>query len=117
MIPTRASVISVLLGCGLLVVGAHAEGRDNQLSCKGALIEPAAAGKSDKTVLLTLGGPGKVRIDDGSGETKARVVSDNQIQLKFRTKEFSGELFHYTNDLFLIYRSGHLARLTCEPRG
>jgi hypothetical protein len=42
-------------------------------------------------------------------------MSDNQIQLKFSTKEFVGEFFHYTNDLFLIYKSGHLARLTCAP--
>ena len=44
----------------------------------------------------------------------ARVVSDNKIQLKFRTKDFEGEYFHYTGDLFFIYKSGHLMRLTCN---
>ena len=44
----------------------------------------------------------------------ARVVSDNKIQLKFRTKDFEGEYFHYTGDLFCIYKSGHLMRLTCN---
>jgi hypothetical protein len=44
----------------------------------------------------------------------ARVVSDNKIQLKFRTKDFEGEYFHYTGDLFFIYKSGHLMRLTCK---
>ena len=29
------------------------------------------------------------------------------------TKEFAGEYFHDTGDLFLIYNSGPLARLTC----
>jgi len=45
-----------------------------------------------------------------------RRVSDNKIQLKFRTKEFEGEYFHYTDDLFLIYKSGHLMKLMCQKR-
>jgi hypothetical protein len=44
-----------------------------------------------------------------------RITSNNAIQLKFATKEFVGEYFHYTGDLFLIYNSGPLARLNC-PR-
>jgi len=51
----------------------------------------------------------------GQGNVSARVVSDNGIQLKFRTNDFTGEFFHYTNDMFLIYKSGHLARLACTP--
>ena len=47
----------------------------------------------------------------------ARVVSDNKIQLKFSTKEFEAEYFHYTGDLFFIYKSKHLMRLTCEKVG
>jgi hypothetical protein len=43
----------------------------------------------------------------------ARTIRDNKIQLKFETKEFVGEYFHYTGDLFLIYPSGQLARLNC----
>ena len=46
---------------------------------------------------------------------RVRVVSDNRIQLKFRTKDFEGEYFHYTGDLFFIYKSGHLMRLMCKP--
>jgi hypothetical protein len=42
------------------------------------------------------------------------MISDNKIQLKFSTKDFVGEYFHYTGDLFLIYHSGELARLTCS---
>jgi hypothetical protein len=42
----------------------------------------------------------------GRGVMSARLVSDNKIQLKFRTKDFEGEYFHYTGDLFFIYKSG-----------
>src|SRR5215813_3867459 len=34
--------------------------------------------------------------------------------LKFRTKDFEGEYFHYTGDLFFIYKSGHLMKLMCQ---
>ncbi len=56
----------------------------------------------------------KITLDLGQGTMSTRVVSDNQIQLKFRTKDFEGEYFHYTGDLFFIYKSGHLMRLTCQ---
>jgi hypothetical protein len=36
--------------------------------------------------------------------------------LKFRTKDFEGEYFHYSGDLFFIYKSGHLMKLTCQKR-
>ena len=36
-------------------------------------------------------------------------------QLKFKTKDFEAEYFHYTGDLFFIYKSGHLMRLICKP--
>ena len=50
----------------------------------------------------------------GSKRLNAHVISNNKLQLKFETKQFVGEFFHYTSDLFLIYRSGQLARLTCS---
>ena len=50
----------------------------------------------------------------GDKTLASRVTSNNKIQLKFATKDFVGEFFHYTGDLFLIYRSGKLARLTCS---
>jgi hypothetical protein len=52
-----------------------------------------------------------VGVDFGTGNIAAKVESNNNIQLKFKTDEFVGE---YTGDLFLIYKSGHLARLTCK---
>ena len=55
-------------------------------------------------------------MDLGKGMVNARKVSDNKIQLKFRTKDFEGEYFRYTGDLFFIYKSGHLMKLTCQKR-
>jgi hypothetical protein len=68
-------------------------------------------------VKLSLGPGRKVTLDLGQGPVNARVVSDNKIQLKFSTKEFEAEYFHYTGDLFFIYKSNHLMRLTCEKVG
>jgi hypothetical protein len=50
-----------------------------------------------------------VGVDFGSGNIVAKVESNNNVQLKFKTEEFVGD-----GDLFLIYKSGHLARLTCK---
>jgi hypothetical protein len=55
-----------------------------------------------------------VTLDLGQGAVNARKLSDNKIQLKFRTKDFEGEYFHYIGDLFLIYKSGHLMKLICQ---
>jgi hypothetical protein len=76
------------------------------------MIEPSSLAASPKDVQLTLGPSRKIII----GDADARMLSDNKIQLKFQTKDFSGEFFHYTADLFLIYKSGHLARLLCKPQ-
>jgi hypothetical protein len=84
-----------------------------QLTCEGTMIEPAATSQTTETVKLTLGRAQKVTLDLGEGAISARV-RNNKIQLKFRTKNFEGEYFHYTGDLFFIYKSGHLMRLTCK---
>ena len=78
------------------------------------MFEPAATSQTTETVKLTLGRAQKVTLDLGEGAISARVLSNNKIQLKFRTKDFEGEYFHYTGDLFFIYKSGHLMRLTCK---
>ena len=72
--------------------------------------------QSPETVVLTLGPAQKITVDLGQGAVSARKVSDNKIQLKFRTKDFEGEYFHYSGDLFFIYKSGHLMKLTCQKR-
>lgn len=82
------------------------------INCEGSLIEAAGMTPAAMHVALTLGSP--PRIDTGNGARRASVVSNSKIQLKFVTPEFTGEYFRYTGDLFLIYKSGHLARLTCS---
>jgi hypothetical protein len=67
-----------------------------------------------ETVVLTLGPAQKVKLDLGNGVVNARRVSDNKVQLRFRTKDFEGEYFHYTGDLFFISKSGHLMKLMCQ---
>jgi hypothetical protein len=84
------------------------------LSCTGSMIDPSAVSQSEKTLRMSLGPSSKITLDLGQGKTQPRLVSDNKIQLKFQTKDFVGEFFRYTNDLFLIYKSGHLARMTCK---
>jgi hypothetical protein len=92
------------------ISAAFAAGEQTKFSCSGEMLEPNSLAPSPKSIQLTLSSANKVAV----GNSNARVLSDNKIQLKFQTKEFVGEFFHYTNDLFLIYKSGHLARLTCN---
>jgi hypothetical protein len=94
---------------------AHAAQASRQFSCSGNMIEPTSLAPSPKSGRLIMSPTNKISLDLGQGDLKGRVISDNKIQLKFSAKEFVGEFFHYTGDLFLIYKSGHLARLTCTP--
>jgi hypothetical protein len=83
-------------------------------SCEGSLIEPPGSKHSAMSATLSLGPPPSINI--GNVALQTSPISNNKIQLKFATKDFTAEYFHYTSDLFLIYKSGHLARLTCSPR-
>jgi hypothetical protein len=88
---------------------------EQRFSCKGEMIEPTSQQKAPVDLNLSLGGPGKTTIEmGGNKKLNADVTTDNTIQLKFQTKDYVGEFFHYTGDLFLIYKSGHLARLSCS---
>jgi hypothetical protein len=91
---------------------------EQRLSCKGQLVQGEAnpAAQSRPIDLnVTLGDKDKLSIKADDGKMVApRVTSNNRIQLKFVTKEYVGEYFHYTGDLFLIYHSGQLARLVCS---
>jgi hypothetical protein len=97
----------------LATVAAGAEGAQ-QLTCSGTMIEPAAISQSSRTAKLSLGPAQRISLDLGEGAVNPRIVSDNKIQLKFKMKDFVGEYFHYTGDLFFIYKSGHLMRMTCK---
>jgi hypothetical protein len=108
----RTSIVASLI-IAFSSIAAFAE-ESRQLTCSGTMIEPSAMSPSPETVVLTLGPAQKVTLD--LGKVDARRVSDNKVQLKFRTKDFQGEYFHYTGDLFFIYKSGHLMKLTCQKR-
>ena len=116
MIRKSTTAFPVLVVCAMVTNGL-AEDQKRQLLCEGVKIEPAAVSHSPIKLGLNLGTRRGVSIDLGSGSVNARIISDNQIQLKSEPRNWSASFFHYTNDLFLIYPSGHLARLTCEPRG
>jgi hypothetical protein len=85
-----------------------------QLSCTGVAIEPTRFALTSLTARLTLGNAHSVGVDLARGSINARIVSNNKIQLRFTTKNLVGEYFHYSGDLFLIHRSGHLDRLICS---
>jgi hypothetical protein len=92
---------------------AYAQSTSMRLGCDGQMIEPTSKAASPKALQLTISS-GTVGVNLGTGDIATTVESNNNIQLKFKTDEFVGEYFHYTGDLFLIYKSGHLARLTCK---
>lgn len=113
---TRLAVCGLMLLTMTVRPGAAAE---RQFSCKGQVIHevtnPAVEGEPID-LNVTLGDKNKV-LSMKTGEGKAfapRITSNNKIQLKFATKDFVGEYFHYTGDLFLIYPEGKLARLNCS---
>jgi hypothetical protein len=91
---------------------------EQPLSCNGQVVQgmPNPAFQPKPIDLkVTLGENNKLSIATADGKTLApRITSNNKIQLKFATKDFVGEYFHYTGDLFLIYKSGELARLSCS---
>ena len=88
---------------------------EQRFSCNGGIIEPSDEQKTSVDINLSLDGNGKMSLKTSDDKTLAsRITSNNKIQLKFTTSEFVGEFFHYTGDLFLIYKSGQLGRLNCS---
>jgi hypothetical protein len=112
---TGLAVGSLLLLTMMVKPGGAAE---QQFSCKGQVIQemtnPAVQPKPID-LNVTLGEKNKLSMTTSDGKMLApRITSNNKIQLKFATNELVGEYFHYTGDLFLIYKSGPLARLNCS---
>jgi hypothetical protein len=108
---------SAAAASGLLLLTAFsgpALATEQQLSCKGQVIGPTGEQTPPIDMNLKLDDSGKPTIDGGGKKTDVRVTSDNPIQLKFQTKDYVGEFFHYTGALFLIYKSGHVAGLNCS---
>jgi hypothetical protein len=92
---------------------------DQQFSCKGDIIHDANPNPLNPSkpidLNITLGDENKLSIKTGDGKLFApSIISNNDIQLRFEAEGFVGEYFHYTGQLFLIYPSGELARLTCS---
>jgi hypothetical protein len=112
--PQVASILMVMAAATVSMIEiVHAQ-EARRLSCTGAMIAPSALTQAPKTVKLTIGPGREVTYDLGEGQVTGRTISNNKIQLKFRGSDFEGEYFHYTGDLFFIYKSGHLMRLTCN---
>ena len=91
---------------------------DQKFSCKGQVVQemlnPAVQPKPID-LNVTIGDKNKMSMNIGEAKALSpRITSNNKLQLKFATREFVGEYFHYTGDLFLIYNSGKLARLNCS---
>ena len=112
---TGLAVSTLILLTMMVKPGGTAE---QQFSCKGQVVReitnPAVLPKPID-LNVTLGDKNKLSMTTPDGKMLTpRITSNNKIQLKFVTKEFVGEYFHYTGDLFLIYQSGSLARLNCS---
>jgi hypothetical protein len=113
----QTSIISAILAtvlAGLFAAGS-ADAAATQFSCTGVKIEPVSLKQTPITVKLDLVSANKIALNLDNIDVRNTVSSDDQITLRFRTRDFAGEFFHYTNDLFLIYHSGHLAKLACTP--
>lgn len=88
----RIKIVLLIAVIGLVAsaTSAQAQSTSMQLGCTGQLIEPTAKTPSPKVLQLTISS-GKVGLDFGSGSAAAKVQSDNKIQLKFSTDEFTGD--------------------------
>ena len=90
---------------------------EQQFSCKGQVIQEMANPAVPQRPIdfrVTLSENNKMSIKTSDNKTLTpRITSNTKLQLKFATKEFVGEYFHYSGDLFLIYKSGQLARMNC----
>src|SRR5215468_888985 len=103
MLKNRPLIVVILL---LALTPSAFAAQPTTLNCEGSLIEPEGLSQSSINAILAVGSPAS--IDVGKGTTRVSPISNNRIQFKFATKDFTGEYFHYTRDLFLIYKSGHL---------
>jgi hypothetical protein len=115
---TRA--IGLAVGSVIVLAAMTTPGRaaEQQFACKGQVVQgetTQAVQPKPIDLNLTLGDKNKLSMKVGDGKALSpRITSNNKVQLKFATKEFAGEYFHYTGDLFLIYPKGQLARLSCS---
>jgi hypothetical protein len=112
----RALKVAFLAIAFCATLAQHASSESDQFLCSGDDIEPVALAKSPVTAQLSFVSPKSLSLELGKTNVKSRITTNNKITLRFRTTDFDGEFFKYTNDLFLIYHSGHLAKLVCTPK-
>jgi hypothetical protein len=113
-------VIRLLVGSLILLatLATPSSAAEEKFSCKGEVIQgmtkPAVQSKQ-VSLNVTLIDKSRLSIKAEDGQVVVpRITSNNKIQLRFATKDYVGEYFHYTGDLMLIYSSGLLARLNCS---
>jgi hypothetical protein len=104
---------------GWLHTATYVSARTGELSlvCTGNSYKRGDPFPTAETFSLRIGGTKPVVIGGpGSAQPlKARIIANNDIQLKFTTGKFTGEYFHLTGDLFLIHNDGRLTKLMCRP--
>ena len=99
----------------LTTFGGSVIAAEQQLSCKGQMVESTGEQTAPIDLTLNLGGPGKTTIEMGGNKNlNVRVTTDNPILLRFKTNQFVGELYLFTGELFLIFKSGKLGKLNCS---
>ena len=112
--------IGLAAGSAIVLAAMTTPGRaaEQQFACKGQVVQGETTQAVEPKPIelnLTLGSKNKLSMKIGDGKTLSpRITSNNKIQLRFAGKEFVGEYFHYTGDLFLIYPAGQLARMSCS---
>jgi hypothetical protein len=110
-IASAAAVGACLL---LVTFSGEAIAAQQAYSCKGKMIAPVNEPAPEMNLSLSLDDNGKTTFAiDGDEKLDAQITSSNPFQLKFQTDQFVSEFYPYTNNLFVIYKSGKLARLVC----
>ena len=81
-------------------------------NCTGSLIQPSGDAPAAKSMKLVVGPP--TSLDQGNGPKSVTALSNNKIQLKFILRISPANTFTTLEIFSLIYKTGHLARLTCS---
>jgi hypothetical protein len=113
-----AGLLGARMCCGALRAtnGTVAAAAALNLVCTGNSYKANGPFPMPETYSLVIGGAKSVLIGGpDNAPARAPIVANNALQLRFRTRKFNGEYFHFTGDLFLIQSDGRLTRLVCQP--
>ncbi|QBR72182.1 hypothetical protein CU048_13900 [Beijerinckiaceae bacterium] len=110
----------MLVGAACACLGAAMDARaedDLDLTCSGNSYKKDGPFPTPETFSLKIAGTNSVTIGPAGSDKQdaAKILANNEIQLKFKTGKFVGEYFRFTGDLFLIHPDSRLTRLTCKP--